>query len=123
VGLGIVLIFPYTLPFNLDASCLSRYFEIVRARAGSPTVILIHHQYSVRTSRMDQGLEMASLFDLRFVQNGGQDGIPSHLRFLESLGGNIIQGWTSMVSRLPTSVGDDILHCANMDRVSSVRRW
>ena len=28
-------------------------------------------------------------FDLRLLLNGGQDGIPSHLRFLESLEGKL----------------------------------
>jgi hypothetical protein len=91
IGLTIVPIFPRTPLFDLNAPCLSRYFAIVRARAGSPTVISIANVVQDRTN--EQGIKSkASQFDLRLLQNGDQDGIPSHLRFLESLEGNSYSG-------------------------------
>ena len=84
LGSTIVPPFPHTFPFDLNAPCLSRYFAIFRARAGSPTVISMAKIGQDGTN--GQGIKRkVSRFDLRLLQNGGQDGIPSHLRFLESL--------------------------------------
>jgi len=86
IGLAILPTFPHTPPFNPNASCLSRYFAIVRARAGSPTVISITN--TGQDPMNGQGInKRVSQFGLRLLQNGGQDGKPSHLWFLESLEG------------------------------------
>src|SRR5258706_4308196 len=94
IGLINVPTFPHKPPFDPNAPCLSRYFAIVCARAGSPTVTSITNIRQEVTN--GEGIKKGLLqFDLRLLRNGGQDGIPSHRRVFEIVEGELVLwvGW------------------------------
>ena len=123
IGLTIVPIFPRTLPFNPNAPFLSRYFAIVRARAGSPTVISITNIHQDPTD--GQGLKKQPL-TIRFATSPERRPrwytLPSAV-FGKSGGETRIQGWYTIISERRTRVGDRILHCGDIDAFRNIRRW